>query len=517
MFLPQVVKSARVMKKSVAYLTPFLEAEKSEQGKKKGKILLATVKGDVHDIGKNIVGVVLACNNYNILDLGVMVPASRILEEAIKQEVDIIGLSGLITPSLDEMVHVASEMKRKNYQIPLLIGGATTSRMHTALKIEPEYNQPVIHVLDASKSVQVVSRLLSDKENERQDFVNKITQDYEFLRKRRRESSNTKKLLSLEEARRNKFVFDWNNYTPPIPNRKGISRFEDFNINLIKNYIDWTPFFWGWEIKGKYPAILSDSLVGKEAKRLYRDAQQMLDDIIRHKWLTANAVVAIYPAYSQGDDVVFNSALNGKEETQIFHFLRQQVRKAKGQANYCLADFIAPASTGIEDHIGMFAVTCGQGIESQLQVFEENHDDYSSIMLKLLADRLAEAFAELLHDKVRTETWGYTQKSYTNEELINEQYQGIRPAPGYPACPDHDEKRKLFEILQVEKHTGIKLTESMAMYPAASICGWYFSHPQSKYFSIRKIGSDQLDDYAKRKSMSSVEEIMPFLSLEQIF
>jgi 5-methyltetrahydrofolate--homocysteine methyltransferase len=513
MFLPQVVKSARVMKKSVAVLTPYLEAEKTESSRQKGKILLATVKGDVHDIGKNIVGVVLACNNYEIIDLGVMVPASKILAEARANQVDVIGLSGLITPSLDEMVHVASEMERLDFKTPLLIGGATTSRMHTALKVEPAYSHPVVHVLDASRGVHVVSRLLSENISERSAYIGKIKDEYHALREKRKQSSNSAKLISIEVARKNKFEIDWKDYSPPVPVRKGISLFQDFDLTMIRNYIDWSPFFWGWELKGKYPVILSDPRVGNEAKKLYKDALEMLDRIIAEKWLTANGVIGIFPAHSEGDDVLCKVTEN---ENVRFNFLRQQVKKSASQANHCLADYIAPDSSGIDDHLGMFAASCGKGIEKQIQIFEEAHDDYSAIMLKLLADRLAEAFAELLHEKVRKDIWAYSNESLSNEDLISESYKGIRPAPGYPACPDHYEKKKLFDIMKVQEHTGIELTESMAMYPAASICGWYFSHPDSKYFSIRKIGSDQLSDYIQRKPILSKADLLPFLSIDQI-
>ncbi len=501
MFLPQVVKSARVMKKAVSYLTPFMDEEKQQLAIDLTpiKILLATVKGDVHDIGKNIVSVVLACNNYQIIDLGVMVPAEKILETAQKEKVDIIGLSGLITPSLDEMVHVAKEMERINMTLPLLIGGATTSRIHTAVKIDPAYSGPVIHVLDASKSVAVASKVISEENS--LSYTNAMDKEYRELRERYLNKGNTKSYLGLEEARSNKFKLEWDNYLPHKPSFLGIRVFDDYSIDKIREYIDWGPFFSTWMIKGKYPKIFNDPKVGEEARKLYDEAQEMLDQIANEHWLTAKGIVGFYKAFTQDDDVIVLNE-NDKQVTR-FHFLRQQIKKANGLPNYCLADFIAPESSRTEDYIGGFAVTAGTGIEGQLKIFEADHDDYSSIMLKALADRLAEAFAELMHKKVRRELWGYApDELLTNEELIKEKYFGIRPAPGYPACPEHTEKGILFELLEVEKNTGIGITESYAMYPGASVSGFYFSHPKAKYFGLGKIGKDQVESYAKRKDMT---------------
>jgi len=500
MFLPQVVKSARVMKKSVAHLTPFIDAEKaSSGGSEKGKILMATVKGDVHDIGKNIVGVVLACNNYKIIDLGVMVPAARILEEAIKQNVDIIGLSGLITPSLDEMVYMAKEMQRQGFKIPLMIGGATTSKTHTAVKIDPEYKGPVVHVLDASRAVAVASSLLSQEGDTSADYVIGIKQDYNTLREQRKNRTSNKRYMQLKDARANKFQLDWSDYTPPIPKVAGMHTFDDIDLAELRSFIDWTPFFTSWQLKGKYPAIFEDSYVGEEAKKLYDDANEMIDKIIADKWLEARAVMGLFRAESVGDDIVVD--FSGGDLT--LRNLRQQVKKAEGIASVCLSDFIAPKSEELEDYIGAFAVTAGIGIEEHVKRFEADLDDYSAILLKAVADRFAEAAAEWMHYKVRTEYWAYSsEERLSNDELIKEKYQGIRPAPGYPACPDHTEKETLWELLSVEEQIGIKLTESMAMYPAASVSGWYFSHPKSKYFGLGQIAKDQVEDYAKRKGMS---------------
>jgi 5-methyltetrahydrofolate--homocysteine methyltransferase len=502
MFLPQVVKSARVMKKAVAYLQPFIEAEQKGNVQKAGKVLLATVKGDVHDIGKNIVGVVLGCNNYEVIDLGVMVPAEKILEEAKKHQVDIIGLSGLITPSLDEMVHVASEMQRLGFTIPLLIGGATTSKIHTAVKIEEKYPHGVtVHVLDASRSVPVVESLLGDK---KQAFVKQIREEYAMIRERHRLQMSNKDFVSLEEARKNKLQINWNETVIYRPEKPGLHVFKNYDLQEISQYIDWTPFFQTWELAGKFPGILHDEVVGAEAQKLYDDAQQMLKQIINEKWLQANAVIGIFPANSVGDDIeVYDEHGN---TLVVFHTLRQQNKKAEGLPNYALADFIAPKELGIKDYIGGFAVTAGIGIEKYLKKFEKEHDDYRSIMLKALADRLAEAFAELMHEKVRKEYWGYARhESFTNEELIQEKYQGIRPAPGYPACPDHTEKETLFNLLQVQKNTGIELTESFAMHPAASVSGLYFSHKEARYFGLGKISKDQVEDYARRKRKELAE------------
>jgi len=513
MFLPQVVKSARVMKKAVAYLQPFIEAEKGGVIIAKGKILMATVKGDVHDIGKNIVGVVLGCNNYDIVDLGVMVPADKILKAAIAENVDVIGLSGLITPSLDEMVHVAKEMQRLGMKIPLLIGGATTSKTHTAVKIEPQYqNGPVVHVLDASRSVAVVSSLLTKNKIEHEAFLERTKVEYEQIRIQRAGRQSSKQYLSLQQARANKLNLDWDNYTPPKPNFTGIKTFENYPLEELVAYIDWTPFFQSWQLAGKYPAILEDEVVGVEAKKLFHDAQVMLRQIIDGKWLEARAVIGIFEAKSVGDDDIQICLNDGI--TMTLHHLRQQNVKAAGQANYCLADFIAPAPsrTGglggakYPDHIGAFAVTSGIGIEKWVEKFEKENDDYSAILLKALADRLAEALTERMHERVRKEFWGYAQQeNLENEHLIHEEYQGIRPAPGYPACPEHTEKRTLWQLLDPEKNAGIQLTESCAMYPTAAVSGWYFSHPASKYFGLGQIGKDQVEDYAKRKGMSFAE------------
>ena len=498
MFLPQVVKSARVMKKAVAYLLPYLEAEKSGSNNSKGKILMATVKGDVHDIGKNIVGVVLGCNNYDILDLGVMVSAQKILDEAIKNKVDIIGLSGLITPSLDEMVIVAEEMERKGMKIPLLIGGATTSRIHTSVKIAPKYSGPTIHVLDASKSVSVASKLLGEKTD---DFSTEIRLEYEQLAKDHYSKQEAKTMITIEAARSNRTDIDWFNHQIFEPSFLGIKRFKNFPLEEIREYIDWTPFFSTWMLKGKYPQIFENETVGSVAKNLFQEANALLDQIISNQSLQANAVIGFFEAQSVHDDIEINS-----DKVRFIHFLRQQGKKGNNIPNICLADYIAPKSTGITDYIGGFATTAGIGIEKLIAAFEADNDDYNVIMLKAIADRLAEAFAELMHKKVRKEYWGYSpQEDFENEALIKEKYQGIRPAPGYPACPDHTEKKALFELLDVEENTGITLTESFAMYPASSVSGFYFSHPKAKYFGLGKIGEDQLKDYTERKGMSKEE------------
>ena len=506
MFLPQVVKSARVMKKSVAYLTPFIEKEKALTGggSAKGKILLATVKGDVHDIGKNIVGVVLGCNNYDIIDLGVMVPAQKILDEARLHGVDMIGLSGLITPSLDEMVHVAKEMQRQGFTMPLLIGGATTSKTHTAVKIEPQYKGPVVHVLDASRSVAVASSLTSSDENAKANFILDTRKDYERIRLQRANRTSSKKYLSIKQARENRLALAWENYAPPKPRFMGIKVFDDYSIEELSKYIDWTPFFASWQMKGKYPAIFDDEIIGLEAKKLFNDAQSMLRRVIDEKWLTAKAVIGLFPANAlSNDSVEIYKAENGREVLATLHFLRQQAQYAKGQPNLCLSDFVAPVESGVQDFLGMFAVTTGLGIEEWVKKFETDHDDYSAILLKSIADRLAEALAERMHERVRKEFWGYaTVESLDNESLISEKYQGIRPAPGYPACPEHTEKLTLWELLNVQENTGMVLTESCAMYPAASVSGWYFSHPESKYFTIGQISKDQVVDYAERKGMT---------------
>jgi 5-methyltetrahydrofolate--homocysteine methyltransferase len=510
MFLPQVVKSARVMKKSVAYLTPFLEEEKRRSGNSHqvaARVLMATVKGDVHDIGKNIVGVVLACNNYDVIDLGVMVPSEKILEAAIREKVDVIGLSGLITPSLDEMVHVAKEMQRQKMQLPLLIGGATTSRIHTAVKIDPVYDGPVIHVLDASRSVPVTSELIN--EQTRGGFKTRIKNEYQQLRVDHENRKGTKNYISLAEARKNKTIIDWDKTNFTRPQFTGRKEIVNYPLAEIRKFIDWTPFFQTWMLAGRYPGIFKDTVVGVEAKKLFDDANAMLDEIVAAGSLQASGVIAFFPAASVVDDV----ALFRKEEDTApfatFHFLRQQNKKAPGLPNFCLADFIAPAKG--KDYIGMFAVTAGLGLEKLVEKHKANHDDYSEIMAKALADRLAEAFAEALHQKVRRELWGYaSDETLSNEDLIDEKYAGIRPAPGYPACPDHTEKQLLFDLLDAGK-VGITLTESFAMYPGAAVSGFYFSHPHSKYFGLGKIEKDQVEDYAIRKKMG-LEEIEKWLS-----
>jgi 5-methyltetrahydrofolate--homocysteine methyltransferase len=508
MFLPQVVKSARVMKKSVAVLTPFIEAEKeerrqahlaagtvNEEGAGAAKILLATVKGDVHDIGKNIVGVVLGCNGYDIIDLGVMVATDKILDTAQKEKVDIIGLSGLITPSLDEMVHVAHEMKRRGMKQPLLIGGATTSRMHTAVKIAPQYEDGVVHVLDASRSVTVAGALLNEQ---KPAFLAGIKTEYAKLKEDFSNKKSVKQFLRLEEAQLNKTSINWSNFTPVVPKFTGARVIVDIPLEEIAKYIDWQPFFIAWELHGKFPQILSDEKVGKEATRLYNDAQKLLQLIIQEKWLQPRGTIGFWPASSNGKDSI---AVTAEASTIQLETLRQQIKKADGQPNISLADFIAPAATGKQDYIGAFSVTI-EGIEQHIKNFEAALDDYNKITLQALADRLAEAFAELLHEKVRKEYWGYAgNEQLSNEDLIKEAYLGIRPAPGYPACPDHTEKYKLFSLLGGKEATGITLTESLAMYPASSVCGWYFAHPESKYFGVGKIDKGQVQDYAKRKQL----------------
>ncbi|HHH50166.1 MAG TPA: DUF559 domain-containing protein, partial [Saprospiraceae bacterium] len=468
-----------------------------------GKILMATVKGDVHDIGKNIVGVVLGCNNYEIIDLGVMVSCDKILKAAREHNVDIIGLSGLITPSLDEMVYVASEMERLNFKIPLMIGGATTSKTHTAVKVDPKYSGTVIHVLDASRSVAVVSTLLN--EDSKEQFAINIKNEYERLRKQRGNRKSNKKYLTLKKARANKFQIDWNNHQTLKPKFTGIKVFDNYPLDELTEYIDWTPFFSSWQMKGKYPAIFDDVTIGAAAKKLFNDAQSLLRRIIDEKWLTAKAVIGFFRANTINDDDIEVYNDKGKP-IKILHHLRQQRQKAPGQPNYCLADFIAPKNTQQEDYIGAFAVTAGIGIEKWVKRFEEDHDDYNAIILKALADRLAEAFAERMHERVRKEFWAYDiNENLANEDLVKEKYQGIRPAPGYPACPEHTEKRSLFDLLNVEKEIGIHLTESYAMYPAAAVSGWYFSNPAAKYFGLGQISKDQVKDYANRKGMSLVE------------
>ena len=504
MFLPQVVKSARVMKKSVAVLTPYIEEEKKKNPMAGNgnvpRILLATVKGDVHDIGKNIVGVVLGCNGYEVIDLGVMVPADKILETAEKEGADIVGLSGLITPSLDEMVHVAHEMKRRGMKQPLLIGGATTSRMHTAVKIAPQYDNGVVHVLDASRSVTVAGSLLSKEQ--KGNFLATVESEYKKLAEDFGNKKSTKQYLSFAEAQANNAKINWTNYEPPVPAFTGTKVFKAYDLADVRKYIDWQPFFIAWEMHGKFPQILNDSIIGTEATKLYNDANILLDQIIKEKWLTAQGVIGFWEANTTAPDTIEVKA--GNDEVKL-ESLRQQIKKAAGQPNLSLSDFITPKNTGKKDFIGGFSVTI-QGIEPHIKKFETAHDDYNKIILQALADRLAEAFAELLHQKVRKEYWGYNrEENLSNEELIKEKYSGIRPAPGYPACPDHTEKYKLFELLGGTDTTGITLTESLAMYPAASVCGWYFSHPQSQYFGVGKIQPDQLEDYIRRKKLDKDE------------
>ncbi len=516
MFLPQVVKSARVMKKSVAYLIPFIEAEKKPEDAetKKGLVVMATVKGDVHDIGKNIVGVVLQCNNYDVIDLGVMVPAQKILDTATAEGADLIGLSGLITPSLDEMVNVASEMERQGFEIPLLIGGATTSRAHTAVKVDEKYHSPVVWVKDASRSVPVVSQLLSD--DARPKLLSDLKDDYDSLRERHAARQDTRKLLSHDDAKANRTPIEWEGYKPPAPVGIEIGTplvLDEYPLEELREYIDWQPFFNSWEMKGKYPDILNNPTTGETARKLFDDGQAMLDRLIAEKWITARGVVGLFPANTvDHDDIEVYSDDSRAEVRTTLHHLRQQTEHREGVAHKCLADFVAPKDTGLPDHVGAFAVTAGIGITDKITEFKEALDDYSAILLESLADRLAEAFAERLHERIRTEFWGYQpDESLDNEALISEKYEGIRPAPGYPACPEHTEKSLLWELLDVEKNTGIELTESMAMWPGASVSGWYFSHPQSQYMVVGRLGRDQVADYARRKGWS-VEEAEKWLS-----
>ncbi|CAN5378103.1 methionine synthase [soil metagenome] len=513
MFLPQVVKSARVMKKAVAYLLPFMEEEKKKSGntqKNAGKVLMATVKGDVHDIGKNIVGVVLACNNYEVIDLGVMVPAEKILETAINENADIIGLSGLITPSLDEMVYVAREMERLNFKTPLLIGGATTSRIHTAVKIAPHYSGPVVHVLDASRSVPVTGNLLGENKVR---FFGEVREEYENLRTDHANRSKEKKYLSIVDARKNKYKTDWNTIKITRPSFIGTKVFENYPLQEIAEHIDWTPFFQTWEMKGRYPKIFDDPNSGKEARKLFDDAQTLLQELIGKKLLEARAVIGFYPANTVDDDTIIVFKDDERQEVLTrFHTLRQQGQKAPGIPNLSFADYISTLESGIGDYIGGFAVTTGVGIEKLVRKYQEDHDDYNIIMVKAIADRLAEAFTELLHKRVRREFWGYApDESFSNEELIQEKYQGIRPAPGYPGCPDHTEKITLFHLLNPEETAGIHLTENLAMYPASSVSGLYYSHPGSKYFGLGKILEDQVWDIAERKGMK-IKELERWLS-----
>ena len=509
MFLPQVVKSARVMKKAVAYLLPFIEASKGGGLSSSGKVLMATVKGDVHDIGKNIVGVVLGCNNYEIIDLGVMVPPEKIIEEAIAQNVDIIGLSGLITPSLEEMVTVAKEMERANLSIPLMIGGATTSRVHTAVKIEEHFKlDQTVHVLDASRSVTVVESLLGSK---KVDFVNNLKSEYAKVRENHTKNRRKKAMLTIEQARANKFQINWTRTDITEPNQLGVQTIEVSTKELIP-YIDWTPFFRTWDLHGRYPAILKDEVVGDEAVKLFDSAKKMLKLIDEEAWLEHKGVVGLFPASSEGDDIYIFKPENPSEQLHVQHTIRQQSKKAAGIPNLALSDFIAPVDSGIQDYIGGFVVTSGLGIEDRIAIYEADHDDYNSILLKALADRLAEAFAEYLHEKVRTTIWGYVgDENLQNEDLISESYMGIRPAPGYPACPDHTEKPGLFELLDATRLTGVSLTESLAMQPSASVSGWYFGNSESKYFGVGKIDTDQVVSLADRKGFS-LEKMNRWLS-----
>jgi len=502
MFLPQVVKSARVMKQAVAYLLPFIEEEKvdGEASSTNGKILMATVKGDVHDIGKNIVGVVLQCNNYEVIDMGVMVSCEDILEKAKEENVDIIGLSGLITPSLEEMCTVASEMERLEMKTPLLIGGATTSKVHTAVKIAPNYTGPLVYVLDASRAVGVAGQLLGEATKEA--YAADIAKEYHDMRVKYENRDKSDNQVSINEARANKFQIEWKNYIPEAPKFKGLKTFENYDLSELVERIDWTPFFRTWELAGNYPAILTDKVVGESATELFHDAEVMLQKIVDEKWLKAKAVIGFWPANSIGDDVELYADESRDEVIDTVHFVRQQMKKRSGKANMCLADFIAPKETGIIDYFGGFAVTAGIGIEEKLELFKGAHDDYNDILLKALADRFAEAFAEHMHERVRKEFWGYAvDESFNNNDLIKEKYRGIRPAPGYPACPDHTEKTGLFTLLNARQNAGIDLTDSMAMMPASSVSGYYFAHPESQYFGIGKISKDQVTDYAKRKDM----------------
>jgi 5-methyltetrahydrofolate--homocysteine methyltransferase len=509
MFLPQVVKSARVMKQAVAYLTPFMEQEKREQGldqgKANGKILLATVKGDVHDIGKNIVGVVLQCNNYEVIDLGVMVPADRILTEAKQRQVDIIGLSGLITPSLDEMRHVAAEMKRRNFSVPLLIGGATTSRAHTAVKIAPNYDHGVVYVTDASRAVGVAGALVSAER--RPGYLAEIRSDYDRIREEHAKGRERNPRIELAAARANALKIDWNAYAPPAPSFTGVRAFRDYDLGVLAKHIDWTPFFASWDLAGRYPRILDDEIVGEAARGLFADAQKMLAEIVAAKRLTAHGVVGFWPANAVGDDIELYADEARGAPIAVLHGLRQQIAKREaGAPNFCLSDFVAPKESGKRDYVGAFAVTAGVGEEALAASYDKANDNYSSIMAKAIADRLAEAFAEHLHARVRRELWGYAKdEAISVDEMIAEKYQGVRPAPGYPAQPDHTEKATLFRLLNAEENAGMALTESFAMTPPASVSGLYFSHPQSLYFGVGAIARDQVEDYARRKHMSVAE------------
>ena len=501
MFLPQVVKSARVMKKAVAYLQPFIEAEKTESAQYAGKVLMATVKGDVHAIGKNIVSVVLACNNYEIVDLGVMVPPEIIIQRAVEEQVDVIGLSGLITPSLDEMVYLAKELDRQNIKIPLLIGGATTSKAHTAVKIAPHSKAPVIHVNDASRAVGVVSNLL--QEDKKEAYTLKIREEYEVFKAKFLERTSAKSYVSYEEAQKNTCSIDWNSFEAKLPNALGVHTIEQQSLKDLVPYIDWSPFFRSWDLHGKYPEILTDEVVGEQAQSLFQDAQEMLNQIVEDNWLTAKARFGLFPAHAVGDDIEIYTTDDRSQVSARWLTLRQQLKKRRGIPNLALADFVAPKTSGKKDYIGAFCVTTGFGTDEKAQAFEAENDDYSSIMVKALSDRLAEAFAEYLHERVRRKYWGYAvEESFSNEELIQEKYKGIRPAPGYPACPDHLEKKTLWKLMEVEETIGVQLTESLAMWPASSVSGYYFAHPEAQYFGLGKIKTDQLVSYSKRRGIS---------------
>ena len=510
MFLPQVVKSARVMKKAVAYLLPYIEAEKDGKQEAAGKILMATVKGDVHDIGKNIVGVVLACNNYEIIDLGVMVPPEKIIETAIKEQVDIIGLSGLITPSLDEMIYIAQELKRQTLDIPLLIGGATTSKAHTAVKIAPELDSSVVHVNDASRAVTVAGSLLNRETSG--DYKKRIQEEYSVFRAKFLDRQETKEHINLKTARARKLKLDWENFSPFTPNTTGIQRIEDQNLDALVPYIDWSPFFRSWDLHGHYPAILNDAIVGEQATDLFADAQVILSEILDKKLLTAKAVFGLFPANTVADDDIEVYSSEARDNVAVkFLTLRQQLKKREGKTNVALADFVAPKASGKADYIGAFCVTAGFGTTELAQQYEDANDDYNAIMVKALADRLAEAYAEYLHEQVRRKHWGYAaEERLDNEALIKESYKGIRPAPGYPACPDHLEKQTIWKLLNVEKEIGVSLTESLAMWPAASVSGYYFAHPEAHYFGVGKITQDQVESFAQRKNIA-VEEAKKWL------
>jgi 5-methyltetrahydrofolate--homocysteine methyltransferase len=507
MFLPQVVKSARVMKKAVAHLIPYIEAERQpgDAANTRGTIVMATVKGDVHDIGKNIVGVVLQCNNYEVIDLGVMVPAQKVLDAAKEHGADIIGLSGLITPSLDEMVNFATEMERQGLEIPLLIGGATTSRAHTAVKVDPKYHGPVVWVKDASRSVPVAAALLSDQQ--RPAFMEEVEADFDSIRERHAARTKARPLTSLERARENATPIDWSDYEPPRPELLGVRTFEDYDLAELRGYIDWQPFFNAWEMRGKFPDILNNPTTGEAARKLYDDAQEMLDRLIQERWLQANGVVGFFPANRvDGEDIELYTDESRSDVRTRLHQLRQQGEQRHGLPHRSLADYVAPKETGVADFVGAFAVTAGLGSQQKVAEFKAALDDYSAILLESLADRLAEAFAERLHELVRTELWGYApDEDLDNLALLKEEYAGIRPAPGYPACPDHTEKATLWELLDVEANAGIQLTESMAMWPGAAVSGFYFSHPQSQYFTLGRLGQDQVADYARRKGWTLKE------------